>query len=888
MWCITDLVHGGGKLTHYEAAGALLGEHRVGLFMKKIMLHSVTTMFLRSAVIIASLLSLLPLSAFGRVQGDRTLLVSGVVTDASSAPLQYVTVALADTSGTVLAGTVTDSLGRYALNLSGSGIRLADCRALFSFVGYREKTCAASELVGSRSGNVVEFLTVSLEEDSEMLEGAKVSGERPLIEHQFDRLVLNVSELAVAQTGDAMDVLKSSPGVTVDQDGNIKLNGSTVAVWIDGRPSNMSGTDLEAYLKGSDGSSIEKVELITNPSSKYDAEGSGGIINIKTRKGFMRGFSGTLGARYRMRFGPKTTYGGNLSANLMYRTDRTNTFFQYTPSYDQWAYAAQEMKLYGTDNSFRQESMSGSRSTYMSHTIRLGNDWHISSKDIFGVIFRTSLSDDDDGYYRPNSVRDISGAGTAAEALYSELEGNLSSESSSRDYSLNLNYTRTFDESKSQELTLNADYYRSQNGNSSMQRNIYTYVSDAALSSAEPPVNFGFDDSMRRILDLYSFKADYSQSFWNQTGRLEAGAKLAISNTRNSYGKYAYDFAAQASGELTESNDFTYNEQVYAAYVNVAKKFSDKWNAQLGVRGEYTVQTGDWLKSSEGSRTSYKDYFDIFPSAFVSWTPSQKVILTANYSYRISRPKYWQLNPFRQYASAFSYSQGDIELEPSYNHNVSLTAVLFSRLSLTAGYSMTRNFNDVQTPIMDENGVMGLLYMNAGNQQNVFAGASLSELPLTKWWNLTANVYYYHQDFQAYPSIATDSFGGSFSNDGDSFMAYLSTTFFLPKDFRLGMDGFVATPQSIGYFDVRAMWSVNLSLNKTFMDDRGILSFYLNDLFNSASSDLEMTNGGVVTYRIMQEQSTRGFSIGFTWRFGKGGSQQQRRNVGTLDEESRL
>lgn len=856
--------------------------------MKKFLRFRFTDVFRHFALAVASLSILIPASAAGRLQGDRVVSIRGTVTDSASRPLEYVTVALSDTAGTVLAGTATDSLGRYVLKLPEMKIIIEDCRALFSFVGYKEKVYAASELVAGVSGGTAEFATVALEEDSEMIAGAMVSGERPLIEHQFDRLVLNVSELAVAQTGDAMDVLKSSPGVTVDQDGNIKLNGSTVAVWIDGRPSNMSGSDLEAYLKGSDGTSIEKVELITNPSSKYDAEGSGGIINIKTKKGFMRGFSGTVGARYRMRFDPKVTYGGNISANLMYRTDKTNTFFQYTPNYSQWVYAADEMKLYGQDNSFRQESMSGSRSTYMSHTIRLGYDWHISSKDIFGVIFRTSLSNDDDGYYFPNSVRAFSAAGTAAEALYTELEGSMSSASGGQDYSLNLNYTRTFDESKSQELTLNADYYRSQNSNSSSQRNIYTWISDAAASSAAPPVNFGFDDSMRRILDLYSFKADYSQSFWNQTGRLEAGGKLAISNTRNRYGKYAYDFDAQTQGEQTERNDFTYNEQVYAAYINVAKKFSDKWNAQIGVRGEYTVQAGDWLQSSEQSSTSYKDYFDVFPSAFVSWTPSQKAVVTANYSYRISRPKYWQLNPFRQYASAFSYSQGDIELEPSYNHNVSLTAVLFSRLSLTAGYSMTRNFNDVQTPIMDESGVMGLLYMNAGNQQTVFAGASLSELPLTKWWNLTANVYYYHQDFQAYPSIATDSFGGSFSNDGDSFMAYLSTTFFLPKDFKLGMDGFVATPQSIGYFDVRAMWSVNLSLNKTFMDGRGILSFYLNDLFNSASSNLEMTNGGVVTYRIMQEQSTRGFSIGFTWRFGKGGSQQQRRNVGTLDEESRL
>lgn len=839
-------------------------------------------------------------TAFTKPQPDDVRSLKGTVADAGTGkPLEFVTVALADADGRVTAGATTDSAGVYFMRIPGGGKYSLGSRLVFSLVGYEQQSvsimdsragsdsCAGLDM-RTVSGSAMEVAPVYLKEDTQMLSGAKVSADRPLIEHQFDRLVLNVSELAVAQTGDAMDVLKSSPGVTVDQDGNIKLNGSTVAVWIDGRPSNMSGSDLEAYLKGSDGTSIEKVELITNPSSKYDAEGSGGIINIKTRKGFMRGFSGTVGARYGMRFDPKVTYGGNISANLMYRTDRTNTFFQYTPSYDQWAFLGDEMKLYGQDNSFRQESISGSMSETMSHLIRLGNDWHLSSRDILGVIFRTSLSDSNDGYYFPNKVNVFSGAGTAAEALYSRLEGSNGTESGGQDYSVNLNYTRLFDESRNQELTLNADYYRSQDRNSGSQRNIYTWTSDAAASSANPPADFGFDDSMKRILDLYSFKADYSQSFWNQTGRLEAGGKLAVSNTRNRYGKYAYDFDAQAQGEQTERNDFTYNEQVYAAYINVAKKFSDKWNAQLGVRGEYTIQTGDWLQSSEQSKTSFKDYFDLFPSAFVSWTPSQKVILTANYSYRISRPKYWQLNPFRQYASAFSYTQGDIELEPSYNHNVSLTAVLFSRLSLTAGYSMTRNFNDIQTPVMYDDGVMGLLYMNAGNQQTVFAGASLSELPLTKWWNLTVNAYYYHQDFRAYPSVATESLGGSFSNSGGNFMAYLSTTFFLPKNFKFGMDGFVATPQSVGYFDVRSMWALNLSLSKSFLEGKCILSVYMSDLFNTSPSDLEIVNDGVVTYRILQTQGTRGFSIGFTWRFGKGGSQQQRRNVGTLDEESRL
>ena len=298
-----------------------------------------------------------PVLAFSRQQPEDVRYVKGIVVAAGTgSPLEFVTVALEDTSGRVWAGATTDSAGVYSIRISDSGRAAVSNSLMFSLVGYKEKSFSFADLEAGPgasgaeypecavAGGVMELGPVTLEEDARMLEGARVSGDRPLIEHQFDRLVLNVSELAVAQTGDALDVLKSSPGVTVDTDGNIKLNGSVVAVWIDGRPSNMSGEDLEAWLKGSDGASIEKVELITNPSAKYDAEGSGGIIDIKTRKGFLKGLSGTVGTRLGIRCAPGILPEASLSANVMYRTDKTNTYFHYTPSYSGFMFEADQTK----------------------------------------------------------------------------------------------------------------------------------------------------------------------------------------------------------------------------------------------------------------------------------------------------------------------------------------------------------------------------------------------------------------------------------------------------------------------------------------------------------------------------------------------------------------
>lgn len=826
---------------------------------------------------------------YSKPRQDRISAVKGKVTSGDF-PLEFVTVALADTSGHVFAGATTDSTGFFCIDMSLPSSDVSGKEILFSLVGYVDRRFPLEGVLSSPvtvlSGEVADMGDVEMDQDAQMLSGAVVAGKRPLLEHQFDRLVMNVSELAVAQTGDALDVLKSAPGVTVDKDGNVRLNGSSVSVWIDGRPSNMSGADLEAYLKGSNGNSIEKVELISNPSSRYDAEGSGGIINIRTRKAFMKGLSGTLGARGGVRYAPSSVFSGNLSSNLMYRTDKTNTFLQYTPSWNGYVLSLEEMKLYGGNSTMRQESVSEMKSTWSSHIIRLGNDWNVSDRDIIGVIFRTTVYPGERQYYiSPNVIRDYTAAGTSMERIYTEKEGRNGSLERGGSYSVNLNYTRTSGQSENRELTVNADWYRDTDRSEHWLRNLYSYISPEAL--ADGVADNGFDDNTRRILDVYSLKADFSQSFWKQTGRLEAGVKAAYSSTRNWYGQYAYDFAAQAPGEQTERNDFAYGEQVYAGYVNVAKKFSEKWNAQIGLRGEYTVQDGDWLMDSDESRKSHKDYFDLFPNVFLNCSPSGKVTLSASYSYRISRPKYWQLNPFRDYASTTSYTQGNIGLEPSYSHNVSVSSVLFSRLSVTGGYSRTAGYSDIQTPFMDDRGMMGLIYSNAGDQHVAYATASVSELPLTRWWNLTVNASYYYMDFNAYRSEATEAYGGSFSNESHSFSMYASTVFFLPRNFRLGLDGWMSTPQSVGYFTMETVGMLNFSVTKTLWDGKGTLSLYVNDILNTGDMDLSIVNNGVETYRMGQSQSNSSVILGFNWRFGNSG-QQRHRNVGSLDEESRL
>lgn len=192
-------------------------------------------------------------------EDNRSVRVSGRVTGQDHSPLQYVTVAILGSGGTVLSAATSSEEGEWSLSVAVESDSLRNCNILYSMVGYKEFSCRLGDVISSFSDSGMEVRDFVMEEDSEMLSKAVVVEKRPMIEHKFDRITLNVSELAVARTGNALDVLKAAPGVTIDNEGNVKLNGSAVSVWIDGKPSNMSGKDLEAFLQGSSGTSIDKV-----------------------------------------------------------------------------------------------------------------------------------------------------------------------------------------------------------------------------------------------------------------------------------------------------------------------------------------------------------------------------------------------------------------------------------------------------------------------------------------------------------------------------------------------------------------------------------------------------------------------------------------------------
>lgn len=811
----------------------------------------------------------------------------GRVQDSEGNGIEFATVALVDTSGVVIAGTAAGEDGFFTLNTTVRLDSPETAELVCSFVGYREFRSNLSACIENEAEDTVALKTIVLEEDTAVLATAVVTGKRELLEQHFDKIVMNVSELAVAQTGDALDVLRNSPGVTIDKDGNVKLNGQTVAVWIDGRPSNLSGKDLENFLKGSPGNSIDKVELMVSPSAKYDAEGSGGIINLKTRKGFMKGFSGSINASGAYEFlyrKPHFRQGGeaNLGANLIYKTDKTYTLFSYTPYYTDNRSITDEYKWYGSDYSLCQNSFTDIHSQRQSHDVKLQNDWHINGKDIFGVVANFRYNGENQDIPGSNTINDYINWGTESQKLYSSMRSGTNTIDNNNFFYTNLNWTHTFDEARQAELTLNLDYSRNCSGQDNTQKNLWDIIPADIVSDKYK--DYGFFENTDRTLNLISLKSDYSTVFWKQTGRIEAGFKFAASLTDNEFERYNFEDTANwtLADNPSEINNFKYREYIGALYCNIAKQFGTKFNAQIGVRGEVTATQGLWQDS-----TSKDGYFNLFPNATLSWMPSQKFILSANYAYRISRPKYWQLNPFKSYLNATTSIQGKADLKPSLSHNVSLSAVIASRISVFTGYSRIKDYSDMPVPVLDnETGMMLMKYENSGIQQFAYLGASVSELPITKWWTLTANASYNFLYFKPYEGMSSTVSEG-FTNIGHSFNMYASTTFYLPKNYKTGLSAFFVTPQLVGYYKMDMMWKMDWFLSKSLMDGKLNLNLYVNDIFNSFNTNLEIIDNGRKTYSLNQAISMTSIKLGVSWNFGQSAANRHR-NVGNLDEQSRL
>ncbi len=737
-----------------------------------------------------------------------------------------------------------------------------------SAVGFAPTYSEAFEVKEGQTATVPSIKIAAKIEDQ--LQGVTVSARKPFIQRLNDRLIVNVENSVVNAGSAAIDVLERSPGVTIDQNDNIILRGrSGVIVMIDGRVTPMTGADLANYLRGLPVNAIERIEIITNPSSKYDAAGNSGIIDIRLKKDQRLGSNGTLTAGYGQGVYPKW----NAGTTFNYRNKSVNVFGNYNHSYRENLNHLIINRNFYENGVFKgsDDKDNYARMPFRSNTVRLGADFFPSKNTILGFVvngnynsfnrladIRTRVTDRfQQPLFRFNSI------GTNDDAFNNTV--------------VNINLKHKFD-STGRELTADADY--GVFNNRSLTRTASYFFN---LNGSKRRTDDILDGDQRGKLTLKTAKVDYTNPL-KGGAKLEAGLKTSYVSSDND-AKFYNVMPNETLVDEGKTNRFYYEEYNNAAYTNLSKEYK-KFNVQLGLRGELTNLRTRQVK---GDRRYNNDYFQLFPSAFFNYKLKPDQTLGLSVSRRIDRPGYQSLNPFLFQIDATIYSTGDPLLRPqttwSYEMNYTLKSVNF-----TLGYSRTQNTqNFVLAKILDviptfeilpgqDSNITVQLPVNLGLSEYIGLTAS-APVKVNKWWNMINNVNVFYNKFNGNISGAQLNAGAPAAN------IRTNNTFTAKKGWTAELNANLNTGGRYGYATFKTQWGLGAGVQKTIMEGKGTVRLNFTDIFWTSRPRAKVEYEGSYIENWHAYRESRVTNLSFTYRFGNNKVQAARRRTTASEEE---
>lgn len=802
-------------------------------------------------------IALLLLSIYSRAQiQDSTVTIQGKVVNVSTKPLENASVGLQlvrDSS--IIKNTITDKDGIYIFKNAQPG----QYRIVFSAVGFKKIYSDIFSVIDQS----IQIPTITLELKAEQLKGVVITANKPMIENKKGKMILNVDASPTNAGTTALELLEKAPGVTVSNEGQISLKGkSGVLILVDGKPTYLSGNDLAALLKNMSSSTIDQIEVMTNPPAKYDAAGNAGIINIKTKKSMMKGANGNISTSYIQGVYAKTSN----TINLNYRNNIINVFGNYNYSY--W-HGFQELDLnrnfYTSDR--KQISSSIDQTSTMphisnNHRAKIGLDYTINKKNIIGIVLTGSTENENQSSQSRSNLRDSLGQ------ITSILRSNTNEDHIFQNLTGNLNYKGILD-SAGTELNIDLDYAHYVQKNNTL---LQTYSFDAnGMGMGNPLILSG---NLPSFIRIYSAKADFVHPFKSGL-KLEAGLKTSFVKTNN-----IVDYLREQGGMWvndSRSNHFIYQENINAAYANISKE-NKKWNFQLGLRVENTQSKG--LQVTTG--TSFpRSYTNFFPNVYIGYHLNDKNDINLSYSRRINRPEYGNLNPFIFFLDSLTYEQGNQNLKPEFNNNIELSHVWNGKITTTFNYSRT---NDVITQLLKQNTAEKTTFQtmdNVNTLDNIGIAVS-APINITKWWstNLYINVYNNH-----YKGVyQNDPLNISFT----SLLFNMTNSFTICKGLTAELSGFYTTKGADGLFIVQPIGSLNAGLSKTVLKDKGTLKLTARDILYSMKFN-GYTRYSDVDVHFNGKHDSQTINLTFTYRFGKKNIATARKHVtGTTEEENRI
>jgi len=778
--------------------------------------------------------------------------ITGIVKEgASDDPVQFATAALLRTDSTAITGVITGKDGKFVINNVATGNYLL----LVSLIGY-EKAYRSVQVPEENDLGVI-----TLAESATRIKEVVVTATRPLVVNRADRYVVNVSGNIQSAGRDALDILRNTPGVLVNQQGGISVLGGNVQVWMDGRPLRMSGEQLQAFLNSMRGGDIDRIEVITNPSSRYDAAGGGGIIDIRTKRGLQFGVNGTITAGYQQ--GRMDRENGGISLN--WRREKFNMFGNYSVNRtNSWEKLSQinVMQTTAGEVTFDQSLTGKNTKAGLRNNIRGGIDYFINPKNTLGFIVNA--------YYSNGGNSSLKGFTQITPTYHgvSATDADNTQSRNSNGIQVNANYQATF-KKPGKQLNIDLDWARFGTESFQQNKNIYYDKNHTVIGLPEQ-----FRNSNPQVIDVYSGKVDYALPLW-KNARMETGIKVSQSKTNNDL---QFDLFTGSNWQMdaNRTNRFVYTEQIDAAYLNISQKLG-KFNLQAGLRGEYTLWDSEQKTTDEKNDTTY---FNLFPTFFVNYQVSSKHNFGLSYSRRLSRPGYALLNPFEVTIDAYSFTRGNPSLMPSYTHNIQLSYSYTQTLMARFSYSNSTDLF-IMTPIVDtETERYGTTYKNFGSSQVLSAMMNYRKTFFKIWTtNLTVQGAYVmgksHDEF------------GAFENSGGYVVIQLNNNITITPALSAELTGFYMSKQHAAYLTLQPQANISAGLRQMLMKNKLSLSLTVNDIFYTFVEEMT-ARYDKVNYTIVSKRDSRYINLTIRYNFGSTTVRAARnKTTGIEDEASR-
>ena len=784
--------------------------------------------------------------------------VTGIVQDNKGKGLAGVSVSLlkAKDSSLVKVG-VSENDGHFEIATNSLGKFLLSYNSL----GFAKKYSSEFKIT---SGDNFQATTISLTAVTGKMEEVTVtSGRKPMIEVKADKMVFNVESSINATGSDGMELLQKSPGIQVDNNDNISMKGKNgVKIYVDGRKLELDTKDLAAYLRSISSNDIEAIEMISNPSAKYDASGNAGIINIRLKKNKKFGTNGSTSIGFVQGITPK----GNASVNLNYRDKKVNLFGNVSGNLGKHQ---NTLNLYRTQKDSIYDQHSININDDKSVNVKAGADYFIDSKNTIGVMGRYSY--DKTNWGSTTNTLIYSGA-AVADSFVKKLVASNNVPGHRTNTDLNVNYR--FVDTSGTEVNVDADYGSFKGAGASIQPNNYYDRNNNLLNT------FVYGNNTPTNIDIYTAKVDAEKNFFK--GKLGFGAKYANVKTTNAFNFYNIDPGTSLKTiVLKKSNSFSYTEEVMAAYLNYNRQLNDKWSIQAGLRLERTHSKG---VLSRADRTVQADnnvdtnYLNLFPSTAITWNVNKKNTLNLTYSRRIDRPSYQDLNPFENKLDELTYEKGNAFLKPQYTDNLELTHTFMGFLNTSAGYSYVTNY---ATQVTDTIGNATYVQQQNLATQQIFTFSIGSSLPIRKWWNGYANVWYNYQIFNGHINDKR------VHTELPMYGAYLQNTFILGHDYTAEMSGWFNGPSVWGVtWRTKPQGGLDLGVQKQFWDKKASFKLSATDVFLTSPWKAHSNFGGLIMDAggSWESQTLR---LNFTYRFGNSQVKESRQRETGLESESK-